>query len=90
VTAHKPRGAFYTIARLPVIDSEAFASFMLRDFADQGETVFVAPAGGFYMDKSRGLNEIRLAYVLAPQKISRAIDILQVGLATYCRSVAAA
>lgn len=83
VLVHKPKGAFYTIARIPVADAEAFASYMLSDFSLAGETTFVAPAAGFYMDKSRGSNKIRVAYVLSRERISRAVEVLAVGLKSF-------
>jgi aspartate aminotransferase len=44
----KPSGAFYIMAQFPVDDIEAFASWMLTDFSDGGETTMIAPGPGFY------------------------------------------
>jgi aspartate aminotransferase len=43
----------------------------------------VAPGGGFYEDPEHGSHQIRLAAVLEPAKIKRAIEILKKGLAKY-------
>ena len=43
-----PMGAFYTVAKLPVDDSEKFCAWCLSEFNYEGETVMMAPAAGFY------------------------------------------
>lgn len=78
-----PEGAFYLIAELPVEDAEDFAVWMLRDFHVDGETVMVAPAQGFYATPGRGLNQVRIAYILTVKKLERAIRILREGLEAY-------
>ncbi len=80
VTVHKPQGAFYIVASLPVKDAEAFASFMLTDFQHNGATTFVAPAAGFYLSGKGGRNEVRVAYVLGSAAIHEAIQALGAGL----------
>jgi aspartate aminotransferase len=87
VESHRPAGAFYTMARLPVDDADAFARFLVTDFRSNGESVVVAPGGGFYADPASGRCEIRLAAVLEPVKLRRAVEILGEGLAAYpgCR-----
>ena len=42
-----PQGAFYTLARLPVDDTDKFCAWCLSDFRYRGETIFMAPASGF-------------------------------------------
>jgi aspartate aminotransferase len=42
-----------------------------------------APADGFYSTEGLGKDEIRIAYVLEPQKLQRAIEILGKGLEIY-------
>ena len=59
-----PMGAFYTVARLPVDDSEKFCQWCLSEFEYEGATVMMAPASGFYSDPEKGKNEVRVAYVL--------------------------
>jgi aspartate aminotransferase len=82
----QPEGAFYFIARLPVVDSDDFAAWLLSEFSVEGETVMVAPATGFYATPGLGTNEIRIAYVLEAEALRRAIRIIAEGLAAY-RSV---
>jgi aspartate aminotransferase len=83
VNVHKPEGAFYAIAKLPIENAEDFASYMLRDFSYNGATTFVAPAAGFYMEGGRGMSKIRIAYVLNSEDIKKAISILEAGLTKY-------
>jgi len=78
-----PRGAFYTVVELPVDDSEAFARWLLESFDDRGETVFVAPMPGFYVTPAQGKREVRLAFVLDRERLARAAEILQLGIAAY-------
>jgi len=80
----KPEGAFYIFAKFPQIDdSEAFARFMLTEFDMDGETVMVAPGAGFYATEGKGLNEVRLAYVLEEDKLIRAVSVLRAGIEAY-------
>ncbi len=83
VDVHRPEGAFYQMARLPVDDSERFVRFMLDDFHVDGATVMVAPAGGFYAEQGRGLDEVRIAYVLNTTDLSQAMSILAAALRAY-------
>ena len=83
VFCQKPEGAFYLICKLPVEDSNDFLIWMLSEFEDNGETVMAAPADGFYATEGLGRDEIRIAYVLEPEKLKRAIEILGKGLAAY-------
>lgn len=85
VTVHKPMGAFYTIARLPVEDAEKFAAFLLADFSHDGKTTFVAPAAGFYMQNAKGAQKIRLAFVLREPEIREAVAVLAAGLRAFLR-----
>ena len=83
VLCRVPRGAFYTVTRLPVDDAEKFAIFMLEEFELGGETVMVAPAGGFYATPGMGRDEVRIAYVLNTTDLARAMEILRAGLEAY-------
>ena len=83
VIAHRPEGAFYQMARLPVDDSEAFVRFMLEDFSLDGKTTMVAPGGGFYAAEGRGLDEVRIAYVLNKEDLAEAMQILAAGITAY-------
>ncbi len=83
VVAYKPQGAFYITVKLPIKDSEHFVVWMLSEFNLDGETVMVAPAQGFYSTPGKGLNEVRIAYVLNEKNMRRAIDVLRAGLKKY-------
>jgi aspartate aminotransferase len=88
VVVRKPEGAFYLCAKLPVDDANAFAEFLLRDFELEHDTVMVAPADGFYATPGLGRDEVRIAYVLAEQKLRRAMECLTAALAAYPGRVA--
>jgi aspartate aminotransferase len=83
VLSHKPQGAFYTVVRLPVKDSPDFARWLLSDFEYNGKTLMVAPAPDFYATPGRGMDEIRIAFVLEDGKIREAIKILLKGIEEY-------
>lgn len=78
-----PEGAFYLMVTLPVDDTEKLQHFLLQEFQDQGETVMFAPGAGFYSDRDLGRDKIRIAYVMAPEKMTRAIELLGLGIAAY-------
>jgi aspartate aminotransferase len=78
-----PEGAFYFVARLPVDDAEAFTRFMLAEFSHEGHTVMVSPAAGFYATPGRGIDEVRIAYVLKCDDLERAVVVLAEGIAAY-------
>ncbi|KAA6320542.1 Aspartate aminotransferase [termite gut metagenome] len=78
-----PMGAFYTVARLPVDDSDKFCAWCLSNFEYEGQTVFMAPASGFYTTPGAGRNEVRIAYVLKKQDLIRALFVLQKALEAY-------
>ncbi len=78
-----PRGAFYAVAQLPVDDAETFCRWMLEEFSHEGATVMMAPAAGFYAERSLGKRQVRLAYVLKQSDLERAMDALERGLAAY-------
>ena len=85
----KPQGAFYMSVRLPVKDAERFVIWMLTDFALDKETVMVAPGQGFYSTPGKGLDEIRVAYVLNESDLKRALVIFKAGLEKYKATVEA-
>jgi len=78
-----PMGAFYTVASLPVEDADHFCAWCLSDFSYEGQTVFMAPASGFYTDPGLGRNEVRIAYVLEIPELERAVDVLARALEAY-------
>lgn len=81
----QPEGAFYFIARLPIADSDDFAAWLLSEFSKDGETVMVAPAGGFYATPGLGANEVRIAYVVEEDALRRAVAILADAIPVYRR-----
>ena len=83
VYSPRPKGAFYTVARLPIDDADRFAQWLLEEFQYEGETVMVAPATGFYATPGLGRNEVRIAYVLKKEDIRRAIQCLAEALKVY-------
>lgn len=78
-----PMGAFYTVAQLPVDDSEKFCRWCLEEFNYEGETVMMAPAAGFYTTPGAGADQVRIAYVLKKEDLERALLILRKALETY-------
>ena len=78
-----PMGAFYTVARLPVDDSEKFCQWCLSEFEYEGATVMMAPASGFYSDPEKGKNEVRVAYVLNKEDLRHALIVLAKALEAY-------
>ena len=83
VLCYLPKGAFYAFARLPVADTGKFCQWMLESFSYNNETVMLAPGAGFYATKGRGLDEVRIAYILNTGDIERAMDCLEAGLERY-------
>ncbi len=43
----QPQGAFYIIAKLPIVDAEDFVIWLLNNFDIDGETVMAAPRKAF-------------------------------------------
>lgn len=78
-----PMGAFYTVARLPVDDADEFCQWCLREFSYEGETVFMAPASGFYTTPGMGKDEVRLAYVFEKEELRKAMLVLRKALEAY-------
>ena len=78
-----PMGAFYTVAKLPVDDSDKFCRWCLEEFSYEGETVMMAPASGFYTTPGAGRNQVRIAYVLKREDLQRALIVLQKALEVY-------
>lgn len=85
VVAPRPQGAFYSMVRLPIDDTEAFARFLVERFRRDGESVVVAPGPGFYAAPTSGRSEIRLAAVVDVPVLRRAIGLLGEGLEAFRR-----
>ncbi|MDX9694571.1 MAG: pyridoxal phosphate-dependent aminotransferase [Bacteroidales bacterium] len=79
----KPKGAFYTVVKLPIDDADKFAQWILTDFEYNKQTVMVAPATGFYSTPGLGKNEVRIAYVLKKEDLAKAMETLEVALKQY-------
>jgi aspartate aminotransferase len=78
-----PKGAFYTVARLPIDDSDKFCQWILSEFDYKGQTVMMAPASGFYSTPGAGKDEVRLAYVLKKEDLGNALETLAEALKVY-------
>ncbi len=80
---YKPNAAFYNIIELPVASADHFCEWLLRDFRLNNQTLMLAPANGFYLDRKRGKKQVRLAFVLNCDKLNQAFDVLEAALETY-------
>jgi aspartate aminotransferase len=78
-----PKGAFYVTARLPIDNADTFCRWLLEEFSHEGQTVMLAPATGFYTTKGKGLNEVRISYVLNVTDLKNAMDALAAALKVY-------
>lgn len=78
-----PKGAFYSIVRLPVDDADKFCQWLLEEFEYNHQIVMLAPASGFYHTPGLGKNEVRIAYVLKKSELKKAIETLAVALNEY-------
>ncbi|MDD2314349.1 MAG: pyridoxal phosphate-dependent aminotransferase [Proteiniphilum sp.] len=78
-----PQGAFYTLARLPIDDADVFCAWCLSHFRYEGQTIFMAPATGFYVTPGLGTNEVRIAYVLNREELDKALTVLEKALEAY-------
>ncbi|MBO4977553.1 MAG: pyridoxal phosphate-dependent aminotransferase [Muribaculaceae bacterium] len=78
-----PMGAFYTVVQLPVDDADDFCRWCLEEFDYNGETIFMAPASGFYTTPGMGRNQVRMAYVLERPELEKAMTVLRHALEAY-------
>ncbi|MBD5281568.1 MAG: pyridoxal phosphate-dependent aminotransferase [Bacteroides sp.] len=78
-----PMGAFYTVVSLPVDDADKFCEWCLKEFDYEGQTIFMAPASGFYTTPGAGKNEVRMAYVLKKEDLAAALKVLAEALKAY-------
>lgn len=83
VVCAEPQGAFYLMAKLPVENTEDFLVWLLTEFEDKGETLMYAPGGGFYATPGKGIDEIRIAYVLNCEDLTRSMELLKMALKQY-------
>ena len=85
VHAPTPMGAFYTVASLPVDDTDDFCAWCLSDFQYENQTIFLAPASGFYITPGMGKKEVRFAYVLKIEELEKALTVLEKALEAYSK-----
>ena len=78
-----PGGAFYAMAKLPVDDSDKFCQWLLEEFNYEGKTVMLAPGKGFYSTKGRGIDEVRISYVLNVNDLHASMKCLEEALKVY-------
>ncbi len=83
VMVREPMGAFYVMASLPVDNADKFQRWLLQEFDDNGDTVMFAPGAPFYEHPGKGINEVRIAYVLKCEALERAMELLAKGIARY-------
>ncbi len=79
----KPEGAFYSIVKFPIENSEEFCRWLLTDFRYNNETVMLAPASGFYATPGKGKNEVRIAYVLNVASLKKCVKLIRLALNQY-------
>ncbi len=85
VVTREPEGAFYSFVKLPILDGEDFAIWLLSNFNINNETVMFAPGEGFYATEGLGKNEVRICYAIESEDLKRAMTILRLGLKEYKR-----
>ncbi|MCK9270800.1 MAG: pyridoxal phosphate-dependent aminotransferase [Bacteroidales bacterium] len=78
-----PSGAFYVVARLPIDNSDKFCQWLLDSFHYENKTVMLAPATGFYSTPGRGLDEVRISYVLKVEDLKESMKVLGEALKVY-------
>jgi len=78
-----PGGAFYAMAKLPIDDSDKFCQWLLEEFSFEGKTVMLAPGTGFYSTKGRGIDEVRISYVLNVNDLRESMKCLEAALKVY-------
>lgn len=83
VVCPKPKGAFYTVVKLPVDDTDKFSQWILSEFEYNNQTVMMAPASGFYATPGLGKQEVRIAYVLKKEDLAKAMETLEAALKVY-------
>ncbi len=83
VVGQRPPGAFYAIVKLPVDNADKFCTWLLKDFHDNNETIMMAPAAGFYATEGLGEDEVRIAFVLNVESMTRSMEILGNALEQY-------
>ena len=75
VYSPQPEGAFYTLASLPVDDTDAFCAWCLSDFRYENQTIMARL--GILVTPGLGKNEVRIAYVLNKEDLNNALIVLE-------------
>ncbi len=83
VTYYRPEGAFYIVIGLPIKDAEHFSKWLIEEYEHDGATVLLAPAQGFYATSGKGLNEVRLAFMLNCADLKKSLKVINMALDTY-------
>ncbi len=83
VVNYKPGGAFYCFAKFPVKNAEHFCKWLLESFDHEGATVMLSPGEGFYATPGKGIDEVRIAFVLNTAELDQAMDCLEEALKVY-------
>ena len=83
IICNKPSGAFYLMVKIPNINTEHFAKWLINEYQLNNETISICPANGFYSTEGLGKDEIRLSYVLNEDDLISASKILKEGLKEY-------
>jgi aspartate aminotransferase len=78
-----PKGAFYSVVKLPIDDCDKFCQWILEEFDYEGQTVMMAPASGFYATEGLGKDEVRIAYVLKIEDLKNAVKVIEEALKVY-------
>mgnify|MGYP006307534773 FL=1 len=71
------------MARLPIDDSDRFCQWLLEDFEHEKQTVMFAPATGFYATPGKGMDEVRISYVLNVNDLNNSMTCLKEALKVY-------
>lgn len=79
---NKPEGAFYIMVDVGV-SGDQFSKYMLTDFSDNEQTVFVAPASGFYVGRATQSTCIRASFVIDKRSLERSAELLHKGVMKY-------
>jgi aspartate aminotransferase len=82
IVFHEPEGAFYMMIKIPGLNTEHFARWLLEKFHLGKKTLMVAPAGGFYASNI-GHDQIRISFCLSQKDLKKAIRIFKIALDKY-------
>lgn len=88
VKVNPAEGGFYVLAELPVEDANDFCTYMLRDFSHNNQSLFLAPAAGFYNAATSSMKKsVRIAFVVSVADIQQAVEVLRHALTAYNKIV---